>query len=151
MKPSNAQKTNEWEVWKNLYIDPLINKKSSRKNKKTPLLRPGDAVRLSHLRNIFQRDYHEKWTGEHFYITEAIMRDGIPVYKVKDYAGDPITGTFYSSELQHIKPADNQLYKIEKIIGKKTARGKQEVLVKWLNWPAKYNTWLPKSQVEKYR
>jgi hypothetical protein len=151
MPPVDAQKANEWQVWKNLYIDPLINNKGTSKTRKKLLLKPGDVVRLSHLRNIFQRDYQEKWTGEHFYITEAIMRDGIPVYKVKDYAGDDITGTFYSAELQHIKPSDTQHYKIEKILARRTEKGKPQVLIKWLNWPTKYNSWLDKTQVENYR
>jgi AAA+ superfamily predicted ATPase len=70
---------------------------------------------------------------------------------VKDYAGDPIAGTFYSSELQHIKPSDDQHYKIEKIIDRRTEKGKAQVLIKWLNWPNKYNSWLDKSQVKHYQ
>jgi NADH:ubiquinone oxidoreductase subunit E len=76
------------------------------------------------------------------------MREGIPVYKVKDYAGDPIVGTFYSSELQHIKPSDTQLYKIEKILKKRKQRGKVSYLVRWLGWSKEHDSWVREEDIE---
>ena len=35
-----------------------------------------------------------------------------PTYKVKDYAGDSIDGTFYEEELQKVTPSEN--YKVGK-------------------------------------
>jgi N-dimethylarginine dimethylaminohydrolase len=51
---------------------------------------------------IFSREYDEKRTGEVFNISSTFWRNNIPIYRMKDYNGEEITGTFYQSELQKI-------------------------------------------------
>jgi hypothetical protein len=55
----------------------------------------GDRVRISHLRNIFTREYDEKWSGEIFVVSERRLRGRLPIYRLKDYLEDEIKGTFY--------------------------------------------------------
>ena len=47
-------------------------------------------------------------------------------------AGDVIIGTFYNEELQKAYVTDNIVYKIEKVVKKRTYRGVKQVYVKWL-------------------
>ncbi|CAG2245164.1 unnamed protein product [Mytilus edulis] len=108
----------------------------------------GDKVRITHLRNVFSREYDQKWTGEIFTVFRRYWRGQTQIYRIKDYNNDKITGSFYQSELQKVELSDNEQWKIEKIIkGKGTGRNKQ-YFVKWLNWPVKFNSWVKASDVK---
>lgn len=89
MNKSKLEKTNK----------SLIKKKRPKQIFKNKI---GDDVRISQLKHPFQRDYQQKWTEEYFKVSNRYKRDGIPVYKIKDLAEDPIEGTFYESELQKV-------------------------------------------------
>ena len=45
-----------------------------------------------------------------------------PVYKLKDYDGEELKGTFYEKELQKVVKC-NDIYKVEKVL-KKRGQGK---------------------------
>ncbi|CAC5384203.1 unnamed protein product [Mytilus coruscus] len=108
----------------------------------------GDKVRITHLRNVFSREYDQKWTGEIFTVFRRYWRAQTQIYQIKDYYNEEITGSFYQSELQKVDLGDNEQWKIEKIIkGKGTGRNKQ-YFVKWLNWPVKFNSWVKASDVK---
>jgi hypothetical protein len=109
-------------------------------------LRVGDYVRISFLKNTFSREYDQRWSGELFTIVGRYRSQGIPLYVLKDYSGEEVEGSFYTEELQKIHPDD--VFKVEKILKKRTRGGKKEVLVKWLRWPDKYNSWEPEENVQ---
>ena len=71
-----------------------------------------------------------------------------PVYQLRDYAEDEIEGVFYAEELQKVQKPDD-IYKIEKILAEKKENGKVKVLVNWLGFDKKFNTWVPKSELRK--
>ena len=71
-----------------------------------------------------------------------------PVYRLRDYAYDEIEGVFYAEELQKVHKSDD-IYKIEKILAEKKENSKVKVLVKWLGYDKKFNSWLPKSELRK--
>ena len=69
------------------------------------------------------------------------MKEGIPLYEIQDYEGEDILGTFYEQELQNVTPGE--VFKIEKVLKSRKRRGHpKEFLVKWMRWPAKYNSWV---------
>ena len=72
----------------------------------------------------------------------------LPVYQLRDYADDEIEGVFYAEELQKVQKSDD-IYKIETILAEKKENGKVKVLVKWLGYDTKFNTWVPKSELRK--
>lgn len=94
------------------------------------------------------RESSEKWTGEVFIISRKYMRDGIPVYNLKDFSGEPLLGTYYTQELLMIN-VENREWKISKILKKRKVNGQTEVLVSWLNWPSKYNSWVRQTALRK--
>jgi hypothetical protein len=108
----------------------------------------GDAVRLSHVRHVFKREYSEHWTREVFFITDRMMKQNIPCYKVKDIDNEPVSGIFYQNELQKTDYQEDTIYKIENIVSRRTRRGRREVLVKWLGWDKKHNTWISEREVQ---
>ena len=50
--------------------------------------------------------------------------------------------------LQKVQKSDD-VYKIEKILAEKKENGKVKVLVKWLGYDKKFNTWIPQSELRK--
>ncbi|XP_061190443.1 uncharacterized protein LOC133198359 [Saccostrea echinata] len=91
--------------------------------KKNPYtLKIGDNVRITEIKHHFKRDYQQKWTEEYFKVSQRYMRDGIPVYKLKDLTDDSIDGTFYQPELQKVVKSDDIAYRVEKVLKKKTER-----------------------------
>lgn len=139
MRPLDVCKENETIVFNNLYGN-------LRKEKPVFKFKIGDVVRVSKVRNVFSKGYEQNYTEEYFTIASCIPRQP-PVYKIQDYDGEIIGGTFYEQELQKIIVSSDKSFKIEKILDKKR-RGKSVlVLVKWLGWPSKFNSWVPEKQV----
>ena len=100
----------------------------------------GDKVRISNLTRPFKKGYLPKWTEEIFTISSRISRRP-PVYKVKDYDGEEIEGTFYEEELQKVTKTD-QVYRIERVLKKRKRNGKMEYFVKWFGYPDKFSSWV---------
>ena len=99
----------------------------------------GDQVRISKIKHTFEKGYLPNFFKEILTVSKQVLRDS-PVYKLKDYDGEELKGTFYEKELQKvIKSYD--VYEVEKII-KNRGRGRHlQYLVKWLAYPNKFNSW----------
>ena len=67
----------------------------------------------------------------------------VPTYKVDEWDGTPIKGTFYEQDLQKVTVEDDDLFRIDKVVKRKG----DKVLVRWKGWPDKYDTWLSKKDV----
>ena len=107
----------------------------------------GDQVRITYIREQFDREYGMRWAPEVHIITQRFKRDGLVVYKIKDWSGEKIEGTFYQPELQKVRVSDDDTFRIEKVIEKRVKDGRPESYVQWLRWPKKYNTWIPDERV----
>ena len=59
-------------------------------------------------------------------------------------------GTFYEPELQAVDVVLNTEYHIDKIVKRRVRNKRKEVLVSWLHWPKKYNSWIPGADVKGY-
>ena len=153
MTPAQAREENPSKIWHNQYDFPLkrLKKVKKPKNKSHFIYNIGDNVRVSFLKNIFDREYDQKWSTEIFTIYTRKMKQNIPVYAIKDYDGDVIEGDFYGNELQKVIQDDNKVYRIEKVLQKRKKNKKTEVLVKWVGWPRKFNSWLPESSISDYK
>jgi hypothetical protein len=81
-----------------------------------------------------------------FQITGIIHSDPI-IYRLKDWEGESISGSFYEQELQKTE-VNKKLDLVEEILGYRTVRGEKQALIKWLGWSDKYNSWVPVSRVE---
>ena len=136
MKPIDAsKKSNENIIRNNLYNFKYTNKK--------PKFSIGDKVRVSLLKNTFEKSYTSNWSEEIFVIDD-IKTSNVHYYFLKDLQGDKIDGSFYEQEL--LKTKQNDLYIIEKIIKKV----KNKYLVKWKNYPDKFNSYVNQNDIVKY-
>lgn len=143
MKPADVNYVNEAELWQQQYGRPLPWQPV--KKFKFDI---GDHVRVSYTRTTFMREYNEKWTGEIFTVKNKFMRDGLPVYELRDYSGDDIQGTFYQDELQHVTMPE--VFSIEKILRRRKVKGQKQSLVRWAGWPPKYDSWIDDQELQNY-
>ena len=74
------------------------------------------------------------------------MTENIPQYRLKDYAGEMVRGTFYQNQL--IKAYEQVTYLVEKVI-KSRRRGRQkESLVRWKGWAPKFDSWISEEDMK---
>ena len=128
-----------------MYIDKM---KLKPKTKKAFKFKIGQHVRISHLKYVFQRDYHIKWTQEVFIVTHRCKKQGIHLYRVKDLLNEDIDGHFYEEELQAEIKDIQSVHKIEKVLKTRKRQGVKELFVKWLGWPKKFNPWIKESDIQ---
>jgi hypothetical protein len=102
----------------------------------------GDHVRIMHLRNVFTQEYDEKWTDEICTVAQRFWRQGQAIYRIKDYNGEEIQGSFYQSELQKVSMSDSDLFKVEKMVKTSGKRPSKQYFIKWLYWPEKFSSWV---------
>ena len=137
MQPNQVNMENETKVWWSLYWPK---NKIAKKSVKFAFA-VGDLVRISNLRRTFEREYDIRWTGELFKLSKRYLRGGTSIYKVEDFHGDEIKGTFYPHELQKVTVEEDKLWKVDKILKKRKRNGKNEVLISWLYWPKSFDSW----------
>ena len=120
------------DVWDRLY--------GSRLDQTTPppKCRVGDRVRLNQKHRPFKKGYLPGWTEEVFVVTH-VRRHPVVTYRLSEWDGTPIKGTFYEPDVQKVQVSDDSLFRVEKVLKRK---GRQ-VLVRWKGWPAKYDSWIP--------
>ena len=129
-----SKKLNEDIVRNNLYNFKIANKK--------PKFSIGDRVRVSLLKNTFEKSYTSNWSEEIFIIAD--IKTSNVHYFLKDLQGEKIDGIFYEQEL--LKTKQHDLYIIEKIIRK----NKNKYLVKWQGYSNDFNSWVDKDDIIKY-
>ena len=135
--PNDVTTANESIVRANLY--PAVN------SVKRAKFKVGDTVRISRKDNVFRKGYAMGWTFEIFIV--AKVKDTIPItYGLKSFDNDPISGSFYTEELQRVDKSDN-VYPIERIINKRTRDGVVEYRVKYMGFDHKYNEWIKESDL----
>jgi Integrase core domain/Chromo (CHRromatin Organisation MOdifier) domain len=114
---------------------------------KKPTLSVGTYVRIAKQKGKFSRGYDEQTMQEVFRIKAIDTRKRIPLYHLTDYYGkEDITGGFYEFELT---PVEMKTFRIEKVLKKRTYRGKKQILVKWKGFGDQHNSWIDETNVEK--
>ena len=138
MAPSEVNGTNQKSVWQRLY---------GHEGDDTPKFRIGDRVRISKAKRHFEKGYMANWTEELFTIVDAHRSDP-PVYRLVDWHGDTLDGTFYEPELQNITVPKNKTYRVEYILHWRNK--KKEALVKWFGYPESFNSWIDAKTLVNY-
>ena len=79
------------------------------------------------------------------FVVTKVETDAVPITnRVKDSMDEEISGRFYAEELQLIDHDPDATFKIEKVLRTRRRRGQPELYVKWLGYPDKFNSWIPK-------
>ena len=112
-----------------------------KRSKNRPKFKIGDSVRISKIRQTFQKSAVQNWSDEVFQIVK--IKDTNPItYNIKDYTGDEIKGMFYAEELQKVHDVS---YHIEKVITSRRYKGKKQHLVKFKGYTDTY--WIQDSEL----
>ena len=137
MTPLEASdKKNKNKVWLNLNGSNLNGKAT---NPVKPKFSVGDKVRITKKKTVFEKGYTPRWTEEVFTVSQVQYTDP-PTYKISDYHGEEIQGTFYEQEMQK---TNQDIFRIEKIIRKQ----KNKSLVKWYGYPDSFNSWMDNKEL----
>ena len=90
---------------------------------------------------MFDKGYTQRWTEEVFKISKIQLT--IPVtYKITDYNGGEMQGSFYEQELQK---TSQKTFPIEKVL----KRQGDKDLVKWMGYPQSFNSWIDAKTIVK--
>lgn len=130
MAPQDVSFDNERKVWNTLYSRRLRRTVGHR-------YKVGDKVRLSKAKRVFKKGYLPGWTEEVF-VVARVLNYKIPAYKINEYDGTPVEGTFYEPEMQKVNVSENDYFRVEKVL----KRSKGQALIQWKGWPSKYNSWI---------
>lgn len=142
LAPQKVNESNSRKVWYKLYAAHLP--KSGKVKKVKPKFKVGDRVRLSKQVRTFKKGYLPGWTEEIFIVSQLIPSFQMVLYKVTELDGTPIKGAFYDRDLQKVSvDMMNDVFRVEKVL----KRSKDKLYVKWKGYPAKYNSWINKSDV----
>ena len=72
------------------------------------------------------------------------------MYRLESWNKEKVEGTFNEQELQSICVDDSTEYFIQDILKRRFQNKQKEVLVRWLHWPQKYDSWIPEDDVKDY-
>jgi len=93
-------------------------------------------------RNLFsRRDTCQIGRKKFFTVSEVRYTDPI-TYKLNDFNGEEIKGSFYEQELQK---TTQEMFRIEKIIRRKG----DKFLVKWVGYSDEFNSWVDNKDLVK--
>ena len=81
----------------------------------------------------------KNFSYEVFKIDKVLDTDPV-TYKLKDYHGEVLEGSFYSQELLKTKLPD--YYEVEKVLETNKVGKKQKSFVKFVEWNKSYNAWI---------
>lgn len=115
---------------------------------KNPKFRVGDLVRLKTEPKKITSSAHayaEQFHGEYFSIIRINRTMPVPLYYLRSLdTGEHIRGGLYANELQ-LQRGD--VWKIERVLNRRTRRGVREILVKWKYFSEQHNEWIPETNV----
>ena len=103
----------------------------------------GDTVRVTYSKGIFDREYDFEWSGEIFKVRAPYKRDGINIYRLKDFLDEDIKGSFNEAELQKVEQNNhNRRWKVSIALKTRKTKGRKEHWVRWLHLPKKFDSWV---------
>ena len=106
-----------------------------------------DPVRVNYARVPFQKNYLEQNSTAVYYVTSRYSRSHINRYKLKDQNGDPVPGSFTENQLTLTHVDRQTQYRIERVIKYRMINGIRHALIKWLNYPSKFNSYIVASDI----
>jgi hypothetical protein len=159
MSPEQVNSENEEKTWDYQYVTnaggymkafkKALSSAKHAKRKSVFKYKTGQKVRVAYFRRKnFDRSYDQQFTAEVYTVRKRMVTDGVPVYYLKNYAGENVDGTFYSSEITPVKFDPDALFKIDKVLKSRVKDGVEEKYVQYEGWPSTYNEWIAASRVK---
>jgi hypothetical protein len=126
-------------------VEDVSHKLYTFKPKKNCKYKVGGLVHISKLKKTFEKGYSHKWTTALFQ-TSHIYRCTLPEYTLADLDDEDITGKFMEPELQRVSK-EKSIFHVEKVLLSKGKGKNKEAIVKFIDYPEVFNSWLPNKDV----
>ena len=133
--PNRVSYQNKEIIWNRVYNRPL-----PEESIKSKQLKVGSYVRITKRFKTFDKGYKSQWSGEIFLISKIIPSNP-KTYALTDLLNERILGSFYEQELSPTTYPKS--FAIESILDSK----KGKLLIKWRDYPAKFNSWENKKSI----
>lgn len=92
-----------------------------------------------------RRAYAKQFKGEYFTVRKMNTTMAVPMYYLTSMdTGEKIKGGFYAAEIQKIR---GNTYKVEDVVGERGRGAQKQLLVKWLYFGDRHNTWIKERDV----
>ena len=109
-------------------------------------------VRISYLKNPFQKDFDEKNSTQIYFVTSHFMSNNVHRYRLKTLDNTPIDGTFTEQEIVAAGDGDaDREYRIENIVRRRRINGRLHFLVKWLGYENRFNSWVAADTIRDFQ
>ncbi len=133
-----------WAAWQAMYGQRLARKPCSNGPK------VGDYVRLSRLKQIFEKESSElgTFTEEVFRVDAVDRSQKWPMYQLNDLAGDAVEGKAYAEEIQVVHFDENSAFVIDRVKKRRHVNGVLQYFVSWRGWPPKFDSWINATDVQ---
>ncbi|XP_065181852.1 uncharacterized protein LOC135812407 [Sycon ciliatum] len=105
-----------------------------------PRFTEGDQVRIAVIQRHFKKGYTPNWTEEVF-VVDGVLPTRPVTYRIRDLMDERVLGSFYE---QHLQKTEQVKLRVEQVLHKQ--RGQS--LVKWEDYPDKFNSWISNKQLE---
>ena len=106
MAPHQVTLNTAPEVWDTVYGQRLDQKTPP------PKYRVVHRVRLNKKHRPFKKGYLPGWTEEVFMVMH-VRRHPVVTYRLSEWDGTPIKGTFYEPGVQKVQVSDDSLFRLE--------------------------------------
>lgn len=136
MTPNQVTADNSHQVLTNLYGNSV----SVLSNAIKPKLESSDTVRMIHKHKPFDKGFYPNWTDTTYKIKNVDKSQTHPVYVLENESGETLKERkFYENEIQKIT---SNSYRVEKILRRRTYKGKAQYLIKWIGYSSNHNSWI---------
>ena len=103
---------------------------------------PGQKVRIALELDAFDKKYGINWTDD-VYTVKEVLKTRPLTYSLLDEHGNLLKGRYYNEDLQAVR---TDMFRVNKILKRKTVRGKKMVLVSWMG--SSKNSWEPADNIQ---
>ena len=144
ISPNQVQKTNVPELWFRFKNEHLRHMPPSTPYK----YEVGDVVRINYFREAFAKDFEEQNSTMLYFISSRYTRSHVHRYTLKDQLNRPRPASYTQSQLQITRDVGEQtVYRIEEVLHYKRIEGQLYGYVKWLNYPAQFNSYVAAADI----
>lgn len=148
MAPNNVNKENENQVFKNLYgaesVKELLFRDGSDFHRKSEI-KPDDKVRVKlNINPTLHKSHYPLWSDKVYEVSKVTNKPVAKNYQL-NFESEKQRQSFYPKEIQKIDA--NVVFRIEKVIKKRKRNGIEELFVKFIDYPSKFNQWIRKDQI----
>ena len=140
MAPIEVSLNNSEAVFKNTYGEDNL-RELLQAHKPATKLKIGDEVRMKYKLGVFDKGFYPSWSDRVYKISSIDKSKRIALHGVDDSAD---ARKYYPHELQKVNAT---VHRVERILKRRTYKGKIQYLVKWLNYPSSFNSWIDATEI----